>query len=262
MRENAKKGEWRSAGAADRPTEESSFADSKERSKTMIEKDSRGTRMKAGETSESSDGDDSERARIGLGFWLLWVFATIVGVVVGMAIFFAGIGAFPGVEAFLDIESDAGFGAALGAIFGTAFGIGQWLVLRRHVGHIGAWVPLTTLTWSALWALNIAGVLGEGEGLAGKIVEGLGHGLILGAFVGAAQWISLRKAVNGARWWIVINGICWSVSAAAGDASRVLLGDTGGADLLVAFVLACGLMGAGMVWLLRRSAESQRTATK
>ena len=110
--------------------------------------------------------------------------------------------------------------------------------------------------------MNIAGVLGEGEGLTGKIAEGLAHGLILGALVGAAQWISLRRGVNGADWWIVINGLCRSVSAAVGDASRVLLGDTGGVDLLIAFVLACGLMGLGMAWLLRRSAESPRTVVR
>ncbi len=184
-----------------------------------------------------------------------WTAATIIGVVVGMAVFFAGVGAFPGVGAFLDFESDAGFGAALGAIFGTAFGVSQWLVLRRHTGVGISWAPLTALSWSAFWALNIAGAFGEGEGLAGKIAEGLAHGLILGAFVGAAQWIALRKAVNGAGWWIVINALCWSVGAAVGDASRILLGDLGGADLLIAFVLACGLTGAGMTWLLRHSAR-------
>lgn len=205
----------------------------------------------AGDASSLASGR-SASPQVGWGFWLRWTAATVVGVVAGMAVFFAGVGAVPGVGAFLDFESDAGFGAALGAIFGTAFGVAQWLVLRRRAGVGVAWVPLTALSWSAFWALNIAGVFGEGEGLWGKVAEGLAHGLILGASVGAAQWLALRKSVDGAGRWIVINALCWAASAAVGDASRVLLGDTGGVDLLAAFLLACGLMGAGMAWLLRR----------
>lgn len=229
MRETAAKTDPRSTGTGDRPTEETPYIDSKERSKRMIEKDPTGTRAKSEETSVPPPLDDSGRARVGLIFWLLWLSATLVGIVVGTVLFFAGVGAFPGVVAFLDFESDAGFGAALGAIFGTTFGVAQWMVLRRYVGRVGAWVPLTIVSWSAFWALNIAGVFGEGEGLAGMIAEGLAHGLILGLSVGAAQWVALRNgAVSGAGLWIAINGVCWSVSVAVGDASRVLLGDTGG----------------------------------
>jgi len=43
--------------------------------------------------------------------------------------------------------------------------------------------------------------------------------------------------------------------AAAGDAGNFVLGNPGGAGLLIAFLLACGLTGLGMMWLLRRSAR-------
>jgi hypothetical protein len=76
--------------------------------------------------------------------------------------------------------------------------------------------------------------------------------------VGVAQSIALRGRVNGAGRWAIINGVCWSLSAAAGDVGNFLLGNPGGADLLIAFLLACGLTGLGMMWLLRRSARIAR----
>jgi hypothetical protein len=185
-------------------------------------------------------------------FGLGWLLATILGVALGIALMFAGVGA------LLDDVPPALFGAGLGAVFGTAIGVAQWLVLRRRVGGAGAWVPLTSVSWTVFWALNIAGVFPQGEGLAGKVVEGLWHGLVFGALVGAAQSVALRGRVRGAGWWAVINALCWSLSAAAGDAGNVLLDDPGGADLLVGFLLACGLTGLGMTWLLRRSVRSER----
>ncbi len=201
------------------------------------------------------DADDAaagnaRRTPIGRGFWLSWVLATVIGVVLGIALMFAGAGA------LLDGKPRAVFGAGLGGVFGTTIGLAQWLVLRRHVGGIGAWVPLTVLGWVVFWALNIAGAFPQGEGLGGKAVEGLWHGFVFGALVGVAQAIALRRGrVNGALLWTLISGVCWSVSAAAGDASNVALGNPGGADLLIGFLLACGLTGLGMTWLLRRSAR-------
>jgi hypothetical protein len=191
-----------------------------------------------------------ERTSVGRAFWLRWVLVNITGVFVGIALMFAGVGV------LLDETPQAVFGAGLGAVFGTTLGIGQWLVLRRYLDGIGAWVPLTIVSWIGFWALNIAGAFPEGEGLAGKTVEGIWHGLVFGALVGVAQSIALRGRVRGAGRWAIINGVCWSLSAAAGDVGNFLLGNAGGADLLIAFLLACGLTGLGMMWLLRRSARS------
>jgi hypothetical protein len=193
-----------------------------------------------------------ENTPIGWGFWLRWVLATVIGVVVGIALMFGGVGA------LLNDTPQAVFGAGLGVVFGTTLGIAQWLVIRLHLGGVGMWVPLTIVGWVVFWALNIAGVFPEGEGLSGKAIEGLWHGLVFGALVGLAQSIALRGRVNGAGWWVVINGVCWSLSAAAGDAGNLLVGNPGGADLLIALLLACGLTGLGMMWLLRRSARSTR----
>jgi hypothetical protein len=195
---------------------------------------------------------DTERAPVRWTFLLGWLLATVAGVAVGVAFMFAGVGA------LLDDAPPAVFGAGLGAVFGTTTGLAQWLILRRYVSGIGVWVPLTSAGWIIFWTLNIAGAFPQGEGLAGKAVEGLWHGLVFGALVGLAQWIALRGRVRGSGWWAIINALCWSLSAAAGDAGNVLLGSPGGADLLIGFLLACGLTGLGMTWVLRRSARSAR----
>ena len=193
-----------------------------------------------------------ERTSVGRAFWLRWELATVIGVVVGIALMFAGVGV------LLNDAPPVVFRAGLGAVFGTTLGIAQWLVLRRHLGVVGVWVLLIIVGWVVFWTLNIAGAFPEGEGLAGKTVEGLWHGLVFGALVGVAQSVALRGRVNGAGRWAIINGVCWSLSAAAGDAGNLLLGNPGGADLLIALLLACGLTGLGMMWLLRRSARSTR----
>ena len=68
-----------------------------------------------------------ERTPIGWAFWLRWVLVNITGVVVGIALMFAGVGA------LLDETPLAVFGAGLGAVFGTTLGIAQWLILRRYL---------------------------------------------------------------------------------------------------------------------------------
>jgi hypothetical protein len=71
--------------ASDRAMAEPYSNSSKEGSQTMIKKDHTAATAATGEAAPSLSVSGSGRARIGWGFWLRWLAATGVGVVVGMA---------------------------------------------------------------------------------------------------------------------------------------------------------------------------------
>ena len=178
-------------------------------------------------------------------FWLQWMAATAVGLAAGMATLFAGLGA------ALRTAPPLLFGVVLGSVLGTACGTAQWLVLRRRVRGAGMWVPATVAAWALFWALNMAGAFGQGSGVGGRVLEGLGHGALFGGLLGVAQWWVLRGTARGARWWVPASVVGWAVSAALGDGLKAALGGEGPIDLAVGLAAGAAVTGACLGRLLR-----------
>ena len=107
-------------------------------------------------------------------------------------------------------------GALLGALWGTAFGVMQWRLLRKYIPD-SRWVIAVILGYMFVW--------GGGDAISDILYQSaLGsdsryHDSLIGAqirFVAAAiaaplclvtgllQWIVLRRYVVSARWWIVL----------------------------------------------------------
>jgi hypothetical protein len=94
-----------------------------------------------------------------------------------------------------------GLALLLGAVTGPVLGLGQWLVLRRHVARAGRWIPAN----AAAWAVGMVGIFmgmdrvpWQRGGLA--VVLGVylvcgGAGLVVGAIHG---WI-LRDLLREVR---------------------------------------------------------------
>jgi hypothetical protein len=157
---------------------------------------------------------------------------------------------FVGRGALLNNTSPLVFGAALGALFGFTSGFAQWLVLRRRLDGGFGWVLVTGLAWTLFWSFNVAGVFGPGEGMVGKLMEGMAHGLVFGAVLGGSQWVVLRPGVAAAQRWVLISMAAWAVSAAMGDSVKAALGVDGPIEMLIAFPLSIILTGIGMSLLL------------
>jgi len=196
--------------------------------------------------------DNTERAQVGWGFWLRWVLASGVGIVVGIAVSLA-VAAVGAVAALVvigntpDVDlSDLPDGLLV--LFGTiastsiwaSVGIAQWLVLRwRQVPRASLWV-LATAVGGAVGGL-VSGVVTPGA-------TGIG-GDVLGASVGVAQWLVLRRwQVPRAGWWV----LTITVSLAA----HQLLPS---GPVTTAFNLAGygAITGGVMVWLLRQHATEE-----
>ena len=82
-----------------------------------------------------------------------WVVVSIVGFGAGKAVGDAFVQGIPPV---------VGYGLD-GAIIGASVGIGQWLVLRRHVARAGWWVIANIAAWALAW--SIIGFAEASEGL-------------------------------------------------------------------------------------------------
>ena len=190
---------------------------------------------------------NTENSTAGWKLWLSWILGAFLTLVIGLALLIFGVGE------VINNAPPAVLGLVIGAIFGTGLGIAQWLVLRKRVDGIGLWAPITIGVWAVFWSLNFAGLFGEGEGVSGKLVEGIIHGGLLGTLTSAGQWFVLRSKVQKASWWILISALSWAIGASTGDTIQAILQIDIPLELIIAILLSSALTGAGMVWLLKQS---------
>ncbi|MCH8876688.1 MAG: hypothetical protein IIA89_07665 [Chloroflexi bacterium] len=122
---------------------------------------------------------NTERTRVGWGFWLWWVLACTVGLTVAFAVAFAVTDAVSSAVAFAVTE------AVVGAVVGASVGIAQWLVLRRQVSRPGWWVLASIMGLAVAFALSGAFALGGALGL-----------VVYGAITGAVMVWLLRQPVQ------------------------------------------------------------------
>ena len=99
---------------------------------------------------------------------------------------------------------------------------------------------------------RVVALFGEGEGVSGKLVEGIIHGGLLGTLTGAGQWLVLHSKIQKANWWILISALSWAIGASTGDTIQAILQIDIPLELIIAILLSSALTGAGMVWLLKQ----------
>jgi len=177
--------------------------------------------------------------------WPCWVLLSAIGGGVGFALGLAAA------EAATRILARPVFEAVLYGILGTSVAILQWLVLRAHVPQASWWVLASAMGWTLVGAL--ADLVQIKAGLATLWPA------IVGAAVGAFQWLVLRKHVHLAGLWIVASASGWVLSwhAATGMdkiVATIVSSEKVGLALLFAIFTAVvgAFTGLALVWLLRR----------
>jgi len=182
--------------------------------------------------------------------WLWWVVASVAATFVGF------LGAVVVIVATGEDEpTDPYFMVVFPLIIagvGAVLAASQLLVLRRAIGPLRGWVTLSAAGLGI--GIAVALVLPEGEGLAGAVVAGAGHGAAIGVVIGTVQWLALRSRLRYARAWLPLNVVAWSVGAATGD----FVGHyaDGPLDLVTGFCVANVIVGAGFAVLVSRRGAS------
>jgi hypothetical protein len=200
-------------------------------------------------------------------YWLIfwWVLATTLSGAVGGAVGIAmGDDVFSVALNDFDLDRDRAQSITwgmLGIVLGMMIGLGQWLVLRRHIAQGAWWIVATTLGGV------IGGAMGSAVGYAvfgavGSLV-GVGVGSAVGgATVGVAQWLVLRRHFTQGAWWIVATTLGIVVGVSMGGGMVNVVGFAGGRTASGAVGSAVGGAIFGFVtafvleWLLRTQRKS------
>jgi hypothetical protein len=175
-------------------------------------------------------------------FLLFWVLASTAGLVVGLV-----GGSIVGMPASLLLDmlglSILGM-AVIGAVYGAATGLAQWLTLRYFVSWAGRWALYSAAGGSVGFLVGYVAGLAVEERMGDSI-----HGLVLGASLGAAQWFILRHAVPWAWLWIAVStvgmGIVWSFPIA-------IMAEGGILRLAVQTTVYGVITGGCLLWLMRQ----------
>ncbi len=196
------------------------------------------------------------RAQPGWRFWLLWMGASLAGVIAYALTIPVIVGIVNMLAPMRQVENLApeqrwiGIAISLfgGSALGAAIGLAQWLVMRRYLRGVGWWVLATLVGYAVPLSAGPIIPVREPSWLAGLAIF-----LMFGAILGILQWLTLRGRVYQAGWWMVISMIGWLVPC-----GLIVIAYLTGLyvepfDMLSAFFVPVAVAGAGIVWLLRRN---------
>ena len=130
-------------------------------------------------------------------------------------------------------------------VLGLLTGFFQWLLLRRYLPRIGWWILATFL--GLLLATGVLSVLYTFifQSTAADSVRVLGTTfIVISGSMGFTQWLTLRKRINKAWWWILANVVGWILLGLANGRSI-----RGGLEI-AAFALIPAVVTGFALWLL------------
>lgn len=135
---------------------------------------------------------------------------------------------------------------AAGAVEGTALGVlmGRQLHRRLPSLRVGAFTAVTVLFAVLGWGLGMGASMRGGDETAAPpflwaLVAAGGLGLVMGALLGAAQWLVLRRHARNAGRWITWSALGW-VPAMMAIFAGAMVPDQGTPAWLV---VVCGIAG-------------------
>jgi hypothetical protein len=206
--------------------------------------------------------------------WFQWILANAASETVGLGTTLL-------IGAFLLVQAEPTIGAlpaaVLGVFAGTVIegsivGTAQWLVLRHPLEKMRwhKWVLATALGACIAWTLASpllftgpdSGAAAPGE-MSDLVIYTLAAamGIALGAILGAAQWLALRRHLPKAGWWIPANALAWMLGMVVVFLGMSFIPPEGitvpvGLILLL-FVVAAGAFvgavhGLVLIWLLHQ----------
>jgi len=150
----------------------------------------------------------------------------------------------------------------------------QWLVLRRYLVELRwfSWVgaavagylaALVCMALAAAASLILGTRLVDLIGLSAlRLLTVIVLGGLIGAVVGFAQWLVLRRHLTASVWWIPATFLAWVVVALLTPTSLVFHDSTTAAQLMsqvISGLVIGSITGMTLILLLRKSREAHLT---
>ena len=140
---------------------------------------------------------------------------------------------------------------AIGTLFGLAIttSVTQWWLLRLFLPSAQRWIPVTMAGWLVGGLVIAAEVtLSNSLGLPAMLSFALGA-VSIGAIIGGAQMLFLRRIMPNAGWWLAINVLAFSSLLLVGRSATSFI------ELIVVLSLPGLITGVGMRALIIRMPE-------
>jgi len=211
---------------------------------------------------------NADHSKVESGFWVRWVIASAIGLLIGFAVFFplvVGFAAEQSVGVMIPIA------AAGGAILGSSVGVAQRLVLQRSDFPPRKWVLFSAVGGAVggIVAITLGNIVGAAAGFQTALVIG---GAVLGVSLGIGQWFILRQRISQAGWWVLASMVGMTIGLGLGRflgeaLYEAVLGSLGKglAQILATVTFATLLFGGfgaitgiALLWLLRQSATLEK----
>jgi hypothetical protein len=179
-----------------------------------------------------------------------WITVTVLGEAIGFGGAMAvGRGVFslvgePGTGALAELFM-LGLSATAGLVEGACLGLAQWLVLRRSFPRLPLrhWVLFTAVGAALAWVIGM-GAGTHAPALAPPavvlVVIIMAAGLVLGALLGAAQALALRRHIGGVGPWIFASALGWMIGLLFAFIGVAMTPEPGASLYNVAVMVACG----------------------
>ncbi|MEM9948295.1 MAG: hypothetical protein AAF810_19845 [Cyanobacteria bacterium P01_D01_bin.36] len=169
---------------------------------------------------------------------------------------------------FIEVGERSDLSLLEGLLGGGLIGLAQWQMLRFSCGESSAtpwksshrWLVASVLGWGTLTLFHVGALgwmaPGSAHNLFFRSLLGLVYGGYVGAGLGIAQWLAIRKQVAGAWRWVPLSSGTWAVAIALGwlvggclrAVSHLFISEVVG--LLVAWGAIAILSGLGIVGLM------------
>jgi hypothetical protein len=167
-----------------------------------------------------------EHKKPGLDFYSAWVLFSIPAFAIAFVAYFlftrlynAIAGDWITVNGMTHIAEDYLFHYIYWPLYGVTYGYLQYTLLRKHFPRMGWWILATAIGQSLTFlglelGRSIASAFGIDPYSVSSVVIQL---MLVGGFLGIAQWFVLRRLVSNALWWIPVNMVSWGAAALAGS---------------------------------------------